>query len=340
MRVFYIGPLNVGGTCLDRLRSIEKLGHEVIPFDTSIYTNTGYRPIRIIGSRFNRGPYVNKINKVLIDISENLTNVDVIWIDKGNWIRPNTLKILKTSTTSQLVHYTPDAAFKHHRSHLFDKAVHLYDHCFTTKTFEMQDYWNHEAKHVHLTQQAYEESRFYPRPKVRAYESDVCFIGHFERHYARRLKAVARSGVRLAIWGPGWTRYAYFARWCRGVVRGDGVWGDAYPQALCSAKICLGLLSKIIPETSTTRTFEIPASARLLLAERTEEHLSFFREGKEADFFDSDSELVRKIIFYLSNKNIRDEIARAGRKRCLQSGYDNVSKMAKAFDIISMSMNC
>jgi spore maturation protein CgeB len=109
----------------------------------------------------------------------------------------------------------------------------------------------------------------------------------------------------------------------------DGIWGARYPLALASSKIALGLLSKRIPETTTTRTFEIPAMGVFMLAERTDDHLALFKEGIEAEFFGSDDELQEKIGFYLSHDDARLKIAAAGRKRCIQSGYDARSQLEK-----------
>jgi hypothetical protein len=337
MNIFYIGQLTAGGTCLDRLQCIKRLGHVVTSFDTHAYLNAGRILLRSFSHRFNVGAYVNKLNYDLICKIHTLKNIDLIWIDKGGWIRPGTLFQLKTALQAKLIHFTPDPAFKRHYSHLFKASLPLYDQCFTTKSFELEDYHSHNAKCVHLVHQAYEKTRFYPRPPVKAYESDVCFIGHFEIHYARRLKAVAKTGVKLAIWGPGWKRYSKMAKWCRTCVKGDGIWGDEYPLALCSAKISLGLLSKKIPETSTTRTFEIPASGTFMLAERTDEHISLFREGKEAEFASSDMEIVKKVKYYLNNVDIRKKIALAGRKRCTESDYSNDSRMSNIFNKLNNS---
>jgi spore maturation protein CgeB len=115
----------------------------------------------------------------------------------------------------------------------------------------------------------------------------------------------------------------------RSQVIADGIWGARYPLALACSKIALGLLSKRIPETTTTRTFEIPAMGVFMLAERTDDHLALFREGVEAEFFGSDDELQEKIGFYLNHDNARLKIAAAGRKRCVQSGYDAESQIEK-----------
>jgi spore maturation protein CgeB len=109
----------------------------------------------------------------------------------------------------------------------------------------------------------------------------------------------------------------------------DGIWGARYPLALACSKIALGLLSKRIPETTTTRSFEIPAMGVFMLAERTDDHLALFREGIEAEFFGSDDELHEKIGFYLSHDNARRKIAAAGRDRCVQSGYAARSQIEK-----------
>jgi spore maturation protein CgeB len=71
-----------------------------------------------------------------------------------------------------------------------------------------------------------------------------------------------------------------------------------------------------------------------MLAERTEEHLSYFEEGKEAEFFDSEEELLDKIKYYLNHERERESIARAGRERCLRSDYSNKRLIQKSFEII------
>ena len=123
-----------------------------------------------------------------------------------------------------------------------------------------------------------------------------------------------------------------FISWAQPCVRGDGIWGDRYPIALTCAKIALGLLSKRIPETTTTRTFEIPATGTFMLAERNTDHLAHFEEGKEAEFFTSDDELRDKIRFYLRHDAARIRIAAAGRERCLKSAYSHEHQMRRVFE--------
>ena len=72
-----------------------------------------------------------------------------------------------------------------------------------------------------------------------------------------------------------------------------------------------------------------------MLAERTQRHLDFFVEGKEAEFFGSVEELLTKIKKYLQNDSERDWIARAGRERCLNSGYSIRAQLTEMLALAS-----
>ena len=338
MRIFYIGQLWEGGTALERMKALNSLGHLTVPFDVSSFAHGVSRPLQSIAARFHLGPILTRLNHALKEQATHLGPITHIWIDKGVWIYPKTLEYIKSLTGAVIVHYTPDPQFLFHRSRHFIRAVPLYDVLVTTKEWEIPHYKEVGAKRIILTHQGY-DLRCYPRnpsqPIRSTYASDVCFIGHHERHYAQRLMKLTQPDINLRIWGPRWPRYAKWQRVIRPCVSGGGLWGEEYVHAISSAKIGLGLLSKWVPETSTTRTFEIPAMGTFLLAERTALHQQLFDEGKEAEFFSSDDEMLDKTRFYLIHDETRKMIAAAGRARCEKSGYSSTQLMSQIISSLS-----
>lgn len=333
-----IGQLWPGSTGENRKRALEELGCTTIGFDVSPYTHCDNRFFASLAHRLNIGPPVTAMNRDLLALAVQLSNdVDLIWVDKGKWLRPEVLVAFKRVTGARIIHYTPDAQLVDNRSRQFNAGVPLYDAIFTTKPFEVDLYRRLGARSVFLVHQSYDASRLFPRELSAeervAFGSDVCFIGHCQSHYAKYLKVAHQSRSRIRIWGPGWRRYSHTNHWVRDIFSGDGVWGENYAKALNAASIGLCFLSKKIPETTTTRTFEIPACGTFMLAERTPQHLELFREGEEAEFFGCGEELVEKIHFYLKHPAKRKKIAAAGRQRCISSGYSDVRRMRQILDL-------
>ena len=334
MRLLYVGQLWHGSTCVARMRALQRLGFKILPFDITPFAQVGTRIERSLACRANYGRGISRLNEKLVVLAREAC-FDAVWIDKGVWIYPETVAMLRAkSELRTAVHYTPDALILENRSCHFVRSIPIYDLLVTDKPFEVDLYNARGANAVLLVLQGYGQ-HFFPRVPTECdlsdFASDVSFIGHCQSHYAARIKAVSKETQRLQIWGPRWPRYALFHSWARAFVCGEGIWGDRYPIALTCAKIGLGLLSKRIPEVTTTRTFEIPATGVFMLAERNPHHLALFEEGKEAEFFASDDELRDKIRFYLRHDAARIRIAAAGRERCLTSGYSHEHQLRRVF---------
>lgn len=303
------------------MRALQRLGHEIVPFDILPFM-ARTRPLRSIQVRLAPRMLLASLNTALVRDATTLRRIDLVWIDKGTWIFPETLAALRRAARCPAVHYTADAQLLINRSRHFFGALRLYDLLVTTKSFEVNLYKNKGARQILVVPQSYCPERFaHPQPDSR-FTCDIGLISDLKPHYTAVVRALARRRFDVGVWGTRWAHSALLGV-PRTVVRGGGVWREDYVRALSSFRIGLGLLSKFIPEQHTTRTFEIPAAGTFLLAERTAEHQSFFDEGREAEFFGSIDELADKAGFYLHNDAARRAIAEAGRARCSRSGYDN-----------------
>ena len=136
MKVLYVGHYMPG--CTTRMRGeylkalLQPEEFRVVDIDIPIAeTFPIFRPI---GWRFKFGPFIRNINEYAEKQIQDRNEFDLVWIDKGVFIRPQFLEKLKSSSNT-MVHFTPDTAFTHNQSELFYKALLLYDNCITTKSF-------------------------------------------------------------------------------------------------------------------------------------------------------------------------------------------------------------
>jgi spore maturation protein CgeB len=332
--LLYVGYLWHGSTSAARMLAIQALGIDVLGFNVSEHISRASWLENQLASRFCRGPLPKRLTKHLLDVvSQQRTRLRVIWIDKGLWIDQRTLTTMRELTGAKLVHYTPDPQVmgSNQRLSLFREAVPNYDVVFTTKPFEVPAYQALGPARLELVQQSYCDAELAPRDlttKVRhQFASEICFVGRHERQREQVMADIVRRGHRLRIWGPHWRRQMWRLKPLRPAFAGDGLYGADYAAALNSTSIALCLLSKLIPDTTTTRSFEIPGCGAFMLAERTADHQALFDEGQEAEFFSSSDEMCDKIQFYLANDSARRRIAAAGHARCLRSGYGDRARM-------------
>lgn len=336
--MLYIGSLRRGSTATARMQALQAAGCEIVPFDI----NATIRPARWwqkqLAYKLSRGPLPAHLNRNLLLLARGQqAGLDYVWVDKGMWLYRETLEEIQAATGAVLVHYTPDpqVSFQVEKLHHFHRTIPLYDILFTTKPFDVDGYRRLGARNVMLVDQSYDDDDHRPRElnaQQRAqFGSEVCFIGQYTDHYAGLLRIAVSTGAKVKLWGPNWRRRLWRNRWLADTFAGDGLWDESYSLALSGADIGLCFLSKRYAETTTTRTFEIPACGTFMLAERTADHQRLFTEGVEAEFFGDAAELSDKIGFYLANPRARGRIAAAGRERCLRSGYGNQSRMRSLF---------
>ena len=344
MKVLSIANLSNYGeanTALHRHRALCKIyPNQVDEFDFKFE----FRLIdKIIQKIFLKGfnlAYIgtNLYNKKLIDQVRN-NDYKMIWIDKGVFIKSNTLEYIKNNFPNILIiGYSPDEMTqRHNQSADFLASLKYYDAYITTKSYAIQDLKKLGAKRVYFVNNAFEPTFHFPRCitelDIKLLGGDIGFIGTWEQERANSIIFLAEKGLNVRVWGGGkWLNYK--GKYKNLIIEDRGLFSEAYSKALVAFKINLCFLRKINFDQQTTRSIEIPASGGFMLAERTAEHLNLFEENKEAVFFSSDQELYEHCAYYLKNENERLRILQSGYLRCLNSGYDNYQTIKRVLDKI------
>lgn len=332
LSILFVGELAEGTTAWQRLRALEQIGHRVWPVDTMTRVKPSARAVlsRISDKLFRLGiPYLGPldlagINRQILDVAHTQP-INVLWLDKTLRVRPSTMRRVKEIHPSCIIlGYSPDdMAARHNQSGQFLRCLPWYDVYFTTKTYGVQELQALGCPRVHFVANAFDANTHRPVALTAARKeflgAPVGFIGTFETDRARSIQFLASQGIDVRVYGNGWRSFCPATPHLR--IEGRAVYGNQYAEVLCACDINLCFLRKINRDRQTQRSVEIPACGTFMLAERTEEHLDLFKEGVEAEFFDSDAEMLDKVRYYLAHPEQRKHIAAAGRERCLRSGY-------------------
>lgn len=346
LNILSIGQFSADGlsnTCLHRNWALKKCG-DVDEIDSTLSKHqTLYRVINFLFCKFHLPIYFpsHELNSKIVEAVRR-NAYDIVWIDKGVFVSGNTLKAIKRiSPATIILGYSPDnMAERHNQSQRFLDSLPYYDHYVTTKSYIVEKLKSMGAKDVIFVNNAYEETFHHPYDitpvEKERLGGQVGFIGSWEEERFFSMKYLADHGIPVRVWGGGkWKEY--IDKIPNLIVEGRGLFSEDYNKALSAFDISLCFLRKINFDQQTTRTMEIPACKSMLMAERTDEHMELFEDGKEAIFFSDNKELYEKCQYYLQNIDKCHIIAEAGRNRCIKSGYSNeqtIKNILKAIGVL------
>ena len=318
MKVLYIGQYGKGSTSRMRGECLQEIlapaSFQVIDLDEPLHGHS--RLITSLGWRFHTGPLVSSVNRY---IREQMAGpYDLVWVDKGNFIEPETIHALPTD---RRIHYTPDTAITYNRSGAFFRSIPLYEYCITTKSFELEGYRRKGARNLLFCTQGY-DSRIH-RPYVPwGQKEGTVFVGLREEGKERFLAMLLEQKFKVTLAGAGWEKFAHRHRNNPLLnYAGTGVFGEAYARLLSGARVGLGLLSKRFPELHTTRTIEIPACGTAMAGERNSDTRDIFTE-EQALLFSDAAEFLEKVGRALREPDYCKQITENGYRRITGDGFD------------------
>lgn len=328
MKILYASGLSPNDTALYRLWALERLGHEVIPFNAFEYNSTNLLVQKIV-YRLAAGPAVDRLNRDLLAVAER-EKPDLLWADKLLWVRPRTLDRMRAMGMTT-VSYMIDNPFGPRRDpgwRLYMKSIPHYDLHVVQRDKNILDYTSRGARDVIKIQTAYEPTLQFPPPEGWS-DADrnrgVSFVGTPYDDRAQTLTRLWREcGFPVTISGnpERWERELGLEAFTQ-LFREGELYQQHYREAIWRSKINLSFLTHSNQDEFVHKSFEIAGCGGFLLAERSDGHLQRFREDEEAVFFTGFEELAGKIRRYLPDEAARQRIATAGCLRAARDGYHN-----------------
>jgi spore maturation protein CgeB len=328
MKILYATSLSPNDSSLYRLWALERLGHQVIPFNSADYRSSN-PVVNKLAFRLAGGPSVIRLNRDLLRIAE-AEKPDLLWTDKLLSMLPSTLDRMRALGIAT-VSYMIDNPFGTRRDpgwHLYMKTIPHYDLHVVQRDKNIRDYTSRGARDVIKIQTAYEPTlHFAPPDGWSDVQRDraVSFVG---TPYDDRAESLSRlwseCGLSVTVSGSprAWKR-AMKPDAFAAIFRDGSLFRDEYRNAIWRSRINLSFLTHSNQDEFVHKSFEIAGCAGFLLAERSEGHLQRFKEDEEAVFFSTFEELAAKIRRYLPDEAARQRIATAGNLRAARDGYHN-----------------
>ncbi len=328
MKILYASGLSPNESSLYRLWALERLGHQVIPFNTFDYLPRNPL-VGKVTHRLLAGPSVTHLNRDLMRVAET-EKPDLLWADKLLTMRSKTIDRMREQGIAT-VSYMIDNPFGTRRDpgwRLYMKNIPHYDLHVVQRDKNILDYTARGARDVIKIQTAYEPTLHFPPPPGWSDANrhrEVSFIGTPYDDRAQTLGRLWREcGFDIAVsgnakqWGRAMEPDAFNATF-----RDGELFRDDYRNGIWGSRINLSFLTHSNQDEFVHKSFEIAGCGGFLLAERSAGHLQRFKEDEEAVFFSSFEELAAKIRRYLSDEAARQRIAVAGNLRAARDGYHN-----------------
>lgn len=337
-KILYVGAISPGQTCYERMKAMQDLGHKVEGINTSGQLSFLQRAIAKLARLAGLSPDVSGVNRAIKEQMQS-HSFDLLWVDKGTVVRADTLRWIKQQQPAcRLVHLNPDDPFGHFRRGwgVFLPAIPYYDVHFVARTPNIAEYKSLGGRNIHVYDRSFSKTLHRPvelsEEEKTQYSAPVGFVGSYATERASMIAHLIQNGVPVAVYGDGWAQGEYWDI-IRPHYRGASQYGEGYVKIINGMGIALHFLRHENRDEQDSRTFEIPACGVFMLAERSPKHETFFRENVEAVFFETAEALLAQVRYYLAHPDEAGQIAAAGRRRCIESGYDHHSRMEKLLEI-------
>jgi len=334
LRLAFVGPLWNGGTSVQRLHAFQRVqGLLVMSLDTGERCNDATIVDRV-AHKLRRPIDWSDLNGRVRSLAAKM-RPDVMFFDNVKVIQHTTLQGLRDEQHVAPVYYTPDNVIAaHNSSRQLEASWRQWSVVFTTKNFNIPDFVARGVRNAHLIGNAFDTDIHRPMDRDEVgpdYERfDVVFAGYIEQERRCAINDLAAKGLQVVVYGD----IRQWGHMHPNVTLRPPAYHLDYCRAMHTGKVALCFLRKLNRDVVTTRSIEIPAMGRPMVAERTVEHSSSFEDGREYLGFSSTLELSTAVQTLLANDGLRCLVAARGRQRCVAGGYSTDDRAREMVDVI------
>lgn len=210
------------------------------------------------------------------------------------------------SMSVRTVNYSTDDPWNPaHRAGWFLRALPNYDHVFSTRKANLEDFAALGVKASHLPF-GYDPELYYPDPgsgipDSGSEEPKVFLAGGGDVDRYPLVEALKEAGIGLSLWGGYWEK--------AGLESGGFLDATGIRREAARCMVSLILVRRANRDGSAMRSFEIPACGACGVAEDSDEHRAMFGpDGEAVLYFRTPEELVRRVKEAFGNLELRAKL--------------------------------
>mgnify|MGYP000117762426 FL=1 len=254
----------------------------------------------------------SKIQKIIkAEILE--YNPKTVLVFKGMEIQPQTLQWIKFKGI-KVLNYNPDSPFifsgRGSGNKNVTNSLSLFDYYITYDKAINKELVNRSVKSAILPF-GYIWSGFnYIELEEKDEVFKLCFLGNADKFRIDILEQIARKGVKIDVYGENWSD----CKLHENISTFGPKYGAEFWEILQKYALQLNLLRPHNLNSHNMRSFDIPGAGGIMLAPRTPDHQTYFKEFAEVFLFSDVNEAHKHIQLILNlSFSERNEIRQAAR---------------------------
>ena len=324
-RIAIVGAFSgthIGGSLA---RAAAALGIETLDFDTTTAASAS-RIVNALTWRFaDRRPlHSRRFARTVVEKCRE-TRPEILISTGMAPLSAEALQALRAMGIVAVNYSTDDPWNPAQRARWFLRALPFYDHVFTPRYANLEDFERLGCADARRLPFGYDEGLFSPSAATPATPvSNVLFVGGADADRVAFMTAFMRDGPAPALAGVYWDRHP--------AVRSHAI-GVKSPEELsrltAAAKVNLCLVRRANRDGHVMRSFEIAAIGGCMLAEDTAEHREIFGDdGELVAYFDLPEAAARRARELIANPSERRRLAHAIRERMARGAHTYRDRLA------------